>query len=69
MATFRKSTPVGRPDEVPGQLLLPVRQLTKSGRRRTTTPPRQLRVAGLFAGVGGIELGLARAGHEAQLLC
>src|SRR6187549_1118062 len=30
-------------------------------------PP--LRVAGLFAGVGGIELGLHRAGHEAALLC
>jgi DNA (cytosine-5)-methyltransferase 1 len=26
-------------------------------------------VAGLFAGVGGIELGLRRAGHEARLLC
>ncbi|HTV25132.1 MAG TPA: DNA (cytosine-5-)-methyltransferase [Polyangiaceae bacterium] len=26
-------------------------------------------VAGLFAGVGGIELGLRRAGHEAALLC
>lgn len=28
-----------------------------------------MRVAGLFAGIGGLELGLARAGHEAQLLC
>lgn len=26
-------------------------------------------VAGLFAGIGGIELGLGRAGHEAALLC
>jgi DNA (cytosine-5)-methyltransferase 1 len=26
-------------------------------------------VAGLFAGIGGIELGLSRAGHEANLLC
>ena len=24
---------------------------------------------GLFAGVGGFELGLAKAGHEARLLC
>ena len=35
-------------------------------------PPRATRplsVAGLFAGVGGIELGLRRAGHEAALLC
>jgi hypothetical protein len=31
--------------------------------------PRHLRVAGLFAGIGGIELGLARAGHHAGLLC
>lgn len=27
------------------------------------------RVAGLFAGIGGIELGLQRAGHHAALLC
>jgi DNA (cytosine-5)-methyltransferase 1 len=30
---------------------------------------RRFAVAGLFAGVGGIELGLRRAGHEASLLC
>lgn len=29
----------------------------------------RLRVAGLFAGVGGIELGLSRAGHQTTLLC
>ena len=28
-----------------------------------------LRVAGLFAGIGGFELGLQRAGHEVVLLC
>jgi DNA (cytosine-5)-methyltransferase 1 len=28
-----------------------------------------LRVAGLFAGIGGLELGLARAGHSTSLLC
>ncbi len=28
-----------------------------------------LSVAGLFAGIGGIELGLQRAGHESELLC
>lgn len=28
-----------------------------------------MKVAGLFAGIGGIELGLKRAGHEAALLC
>ena len=30
-------------------------------------PP--LRVAGLFAGIGGIEVGLSRSGHESRLLC
>jgi DNA (cytosine-5)-methyltransferase 1 len=30
---------------------------------------RSLRVAGLFAGIGGLELGLSRAGHEAVLFC
>jgi DNA (cytosine-5)-methyltransferase 1 len=29
----------------------------------------QLRTAGLFAGIGGIELGLHRAGHTAVILC
>ena len=30
---------------------------------------RQHVIAGLFAGVGGLERGLARAGHETALLC
>ena len=30
---------------------------------------RPLGVAGLFAGIGGLELGLHRAGHHCQLLC
>jgi len=30
---------------------------------------RRLRIAGLFAGIGGFELGLARAGHRAILFC
>lgn len=33
------------------------------------TPGRALRAVGLFAGVGGIELGLHRAGHQTLLLC
>ncbi len=32
-------------------------------------PIKALRVAGLFAGIGGIELGLQRAGHQSELLC
>jgi DNA (cytosine-5)-methyltransferase 1 len=31
--------------------------------------PRSLATVGLFSGIGGIEVGLARAGHEALLLC
>ena len=34
---------------------------------RSTT--QRLSVAGLFAGLGGIELGLSQAGHESSLLC
>ncbi len=32
-------------------------------------PTRSLRTVGLFAGIGGIELGLHRAGHQTNLLC
>ena len=37
--------------------------------QRKAPAARALRDAGLFAGVGGIELGLQRAGHHAELLC
>lgn len=39
--------------------------------QRPPEPRAQARmtVAGLFAGIGGIELGLRRAGHESELLC
>ena len=30
---------------------------------------KALRVAGIFAGIGGFEVGLERAGHESVLLC
>lgn len=36
---------------------------------KRTQPQRGLAVAGLFAGVGGIEAGLHRAGHRSVLLC
>ncbi len=35
----------------------------------TVETPRSLRTAGLFAGIGGVELGLERAGHETAMLC
>jgi len=38
----------------------------KRGRPRPS--PRHMKVVGLFAGIGGIELGLSRAGHESILL-
>ena len=31
--------------------------------------PKTLQVSALFAGIGGVELGLARSGHETRLLC
>jgi DNA (cytosine-5)-methyltransferase 1 len=37
--------------------------------RRRDTCGKQLAVAGLFTGVGGIELGLHRAGHETLMVC
>lgn len=36
---------------------------------KVSPPGDRLRVAGLFAGIGGIELGLQEAGHQAALLC
>jgi len=37
--------------------------------RGVREPDRSFKVAGLFAGVGGVERGLHRAGHETVLLC
>lgn len=53
----------------PGQQVLDLRAPPRSP---TPTPRRTARrhqVAGLFAGIGGIERGLARAGHTCDLLC
>lgn len=41
----------------------------KPKRRRRGVERRSLNVAGLFAGIGGLELGLARAGHHTKALC
>jgi DNA (cytosine-5)-methyltransferase 1 len=40
-----------------------------AARRRSPTARASLATVGLFSGIGGIELGLARAGHESLLLC
>lgn len=47
------------------QTVLPFR--TRRAAAQSAKSPH--RVVGLFAGVGGLELGLARAGHDAQMLC
>jgi DNA (cytosine-5)-methyltransferase 1 len=40
-----------------------------SRKTHRSTKGTQHKVAGLFAGIGGIELGLHRAGHSTELLC
>lgn len=54
------------------QLVLPV-GIGTNPRSRRKAPKNQdrrsFKTAGLFAGIGGIELGLSRAGHEAALFC
>ena len=42
-----------------------------TAKTRTSQPPKRqaLRVVGLFAGVGGLELGLKAAGHETLGFC
>jgi DNA (cytosine-5)-methyltransferase 1 len=43
--------------------------LSPRKKRMKRNDGRTLTVAGLFAGIGGIELGLSRSGHESKLLC
>lgn len=50
------------------QLYLPVHR-TESRKQQPTTARRRLPAVGLFSGVGGIELGLSRAGHESLIVC
>lgn len=50
-------------------MVRPASELPVPSVRANAAGARRLRVAGLFAGVGGLELGLSRAGHEARLLC
>lgn len=51
----------------PQQLLFAAK--TDRVRLKDAERTRSLRVAGLFAGVGGLELGLSMAGHESALFC
>lgn len=56
-------------DDDSNQVSLSVAMTDRSSPRPTSTSPRSLNTVGLFSGVGGIELGLARAGHETLALC
>jgi hypothetical protein len=49
--------------------MLPFSSPRKAVGARGVAKAPPLNVAGLFAGVGGVELGLRRAGHESHLLC
>ena len=59
-----------RPFPATGQLDIFV-SMPPRGPSRTKSRPSvgSHRVAGLFAGIGGIELGLSRSGHSSNLLC
>lgn len=51
------------------QLALPDLGLTAAGSGPALTSARSLSAVGVFSGVGGIELGLSRAGHTSLLHC
>ncbi len=62
----------GDRDRADAQLALPVRLAPKPRAKKRGTEPAERRVftaAGIFAGIGGIELGFSRAGHSAALFC
>lgn len=63
----RRQSPRPKKESTRSRRHLPQLDLLVGGVSEPTAP--SLRVAGLFAGVGGLELGLRRAGHEANLLC
>lgn len=52
-----------------GQIPLEFEALSRPTRKPTATAGQLHEVVGLFAGIGGLELGLSRAGHSSSLLC
>lgn len=69
-ARFRRMMlPGGRRRRIDDQLPLLGEAGTEPIERRSGGRGHVHRVTGLFAGIGGIELGLHRAGHRADLLC
>lgn len=65
MARERRASPGARRERRSPSLRLAVRRSVAV----ESSPRRTLNVVGLFAGIGGIELGLSRAGHRTTLLC
>lgn len=61
-------SPAGSVPEL-ANLVEPVRPTASTIPAAVPTIREPMMVAGLFAGIGGIELGLARSGHVTQLLC
>ncbi len=49
--------------------LPPLLDLMERGAAASSSKSGAMRVTGLFAGIGGLELGLASAGHTTELLC
>src|SRR6185503_15255968 len=43
--------------------------MSRGSKPASPSSRQPLNIAGLFAGIGGFELGLSRAGHQASLLC
>ena len=48
---------------------VPLLEIVPTPSPTLSQPARSLKVAGLFAGIGGIEVGLGRNGHHTELLC
>ncbi len=44
-------------------------EVSRKTEKRPLSVGQNLKVVGLFAGIGGIELGLGRSGHHSDLLC
>jgi len=62
-------TRASRRAEAPVQLPIPYATELPKTRREPRTGKRQLSTVGLFAGIGGIELGLGASGHHTKLVC
>ena len=64
----RRAGSTSTPDDLGPQIALPLPRYEKP-RSAVSLEGNRHRVVGLFAGIGGIELGLHRAGHSTEILC